>query len=100
MVCGSPVLLLVLVAGLSSVSHCRPDLRLPGTSDLQKGIYYEAYPLREFEESASSSSSGGPSEAVDFEERIQFQRNCTAPTIQDFPPDMFTQEGRQQGMHS
>lgn len=94
MVCGSPtfewagMFLLLFIT-----CYCRANV-LPGTED-DKGIYYEIYPLRELAASSSSSIENVTS-TLELRENV-FQLNCTAATIQDFPPDMFSQELRRQG---
>ena len=96
MVRGSPVLVMrrSIFVVLLMTCLCRADL-LPGTED-EKGIYYEMYPVRESLALASIDNATKSYNVTELGENI-FRLNCTAPTIQDFPPDMFTQEIRRQG---
>lgn len=115
MVCGSPkmlpVVLVVFLARLALLPFVLPtskgDVLLPTPEDEKsiKGVYYEVYPMRDDATGSKLNSiievdnvSNVPEEGEETSLRSSYLPNCTAPTIQDFPPDMFTQEIRQQGI--
>ncbi|XP_032782284.2 sodium/potassium/calcium exchanger 3 [Daphnia magna] len=109
MVCGSPsrankfpvlVVLVVVVTVIAFQSQPVVSYHVDDGS----AVYYERYPLHgpnkpDNEQIESSNipirnESIGNTKEMDDE---RFSVNCTEPTIQDFPPDMFTQEQRQKG---
>ncbi len=102
MVCGSPfrgsslfVTLIILLVLIAVEYHPVGTLHV----DDKSGVYYERYPLHEPKSDNERKIPSNRSESVlrrDSDEN--FSVNCTEPTIQDFPPDMFTQEQRQQGI--
>jgi hypothetical protein len=105
MVCGSPSpgkLLVVLVVVVFQ-SHPVVSFHVDDSS----GIYYERYPLHgpnkpdnEQIISPAENISNRNESVGDLSKNLHddgFSVNCTEPTIQDFPPDMFTQEQRQKG---
>ena len=103
-----PVVLVVFLARLVLLPFVFPtskaDVLLPTPEDERsKGIYYEVYPMRD-DDATRSKLNGIVVDNLSIPEgdenspRSSYLPNCTAPTIQDFPPDMFTQEIRQQGI--
>lgn len=99
MVCGSPdrkrrpFLLFAIVTSVLAVSSGAAE------DTLDPGVYYERYPLHDpgpVVIVANKSKTGRHHVTNDGDGRFFFG-NCTDPTIQDFPPDMFTQEQRQKG---
>lgn len=104
MVCGSPsrglplfsCLALVLVV----VIQFHPVGSYHGNTN-DSGAYYEQYPFHHFNlkneyPSNQSEIISGEVESKNWKED-GFSVNCTEPTIQDFPNDMFTQEQRRKG---
>lgn len=110
MVCGSPSrgnLFVVFVVVVAVVFH-------PAVSSLNvddgSGVYYERYPLHgpnkpDNEQTKLPTNISNRNESIGDQSQNNlpddqgFSVNCTEPTIQDFPPDMFTQEQRQKGYH-
>jgi hypothetical protein len=110
MVCGSPSRgsLLVVFVVVAVVFH-------PAVSSLNvddgSGVYYERYPLHgpnkpDNEQTKLPTNVSNRNESIGDQSQNNlpddqgFSVNCTEPTIQDFPPDMFTQEQRQKGYHT
>ncbi|KAK4011468.1 hypothetical protein OUZ56_020585 [Daphnia magna] len=109
MVCGSPsrankfpvlVVLVVVVTVIAFQSQPVVSYHVDDGS----AVYYERYPLhgpnKPDNEQIESSNTPIRNESIGNTKEMDDERfsvNCTEPTIQDFPPDMFTQEQRQKG---
>ena len=97
MVCGSPSSLIVVLLVVIFVQyHPVGTLNI----DDKTGVYYERYPLQTLTKSDDDrkTSNRTSSESTRRGDDDNFSVNCTEPTIQDFPPDMFTQEQRRNGI--
>jgi hypothetical protein len=105
MVCGSPsrgILLVVLVVVVFQSLHGVVSFHVDDS-----GVYYERYPLHGSIKSDNEQINSSKTNVFNRNESVGdknlhdddngFSVNCTEPTIQDFPPDMFTQEQRQKG---
>lgn len=111
MVCGSPSRGSSLVSCLAVViAVCiqfHPVGSYHGDSN-DTGVYYEQYPFNKIsvesehkinQSDSVVSVSNGKTSSNNWKDD-GFSVNCTEPTIQDFPGDMFTQEQRQKGEFS
>lgn len=105
MVCGSPSrglsLIPCLALVLTVITQFHPVGSYHGNTN-DSGVYYEQYPFQHFNlknEQPLSNQSKSDSEEVEKNNWNEdgFSVNCTEPTIQDFPNDMFTQEQRRKG---
>lgn len=98
MVCGSPlrankftglvILVVTTVISFNPVVSYHVD---------DSGVYYERYPLHGPNKPDNEQINTSPYRNESIDDDDGFSVNCTKPTIQDFPPDMFTQEQRQKG---